>query len=135
MKTPPQFTGIVDGSGYNDSQVLYAGESGYVDGISKILVNGKEWRKTDSKLGLFSSEAYYLAPSENKIYFDGSGSGMLKSGDLITISNLQYKDLVLQVKGQGNTFGVVVYDAQAGNGKEGPFRWREYFVCQIGRQL
>ena len=76
--------------------------------------------KTDSKLGLFSSEAYYLAPSENKIYFDGSGSGMLKSGDLITISNLQYKDLVLQVKGQGNTFGVVVYDAQAGNGKEGP---------------
>ena len=120
LKTPPNFTGIVDGSGYNDSQVLYAGESGYVDGISKILVNGKEWRKTDSKLGLFSSEAYYLAPSENKIYFDGSGSGMLKSGDLITISNLQYKDLVLQVKGQGNTFGVVVYDAQAGNDKEGP---------------
>ena len=45
---------------------------------------------------------------------------MLKSGDLITISNPQYQDLVLQVKGQGNTFGVVVYDAQAGNGKEGP---------------
>ena len=25
LKTPPQFTGIVDESGYNDSQVLYAG--------------------------------------------------------------------------------------------------------------
>ena len=120
LKEAPSVSGTVEHSGFNDNQVLCAGESGYVDGINQILVNGTAWRKSDSKLGIFSSAAYYLAPSENKIYFDRSGSGMLKSGDLITLSNPQYKDLVLQVKGQGDDFRVIVYDPQAGNDKEGP---------------
>lgn len=54
LKEAPSVSGTVEHSGFNDNQVLCAGESGYVDGINQILVNGTAWRKSDSKLGIFS---------------------------------------------------------------------------------
>ena len=58
--------------------------------------------------------------SDASVVFDGSGNGILTSGDIITIKNPSYQDLLLRVKGSGSDFAVEPYDPNSGNDKEGP---------------
>lgn len=58
--------------------------------------------------------------SDASAVFDGSGDGMLTIGDIITIKNPSYQDLLLCVKGSGSDFAVEPYDPSSGNDKEGP---------------
>lgn len=58
--------------------------------------------------------------SDASAVFDGSGDGMLTIGDIITIKNSSYQDLLLCVKGSGSDFEVGPYDPNSGNDKEGP---------------
>ena len=57
--------------------------------------------------------------SDASSVFDGSGDGMLTIGDIITIKNPSYQDLLLCVKGSGSDFAVEPYDPSSGNDKEG----------------
>lgn len=52
-------------------------------------------------------EAYYRNTDENKLYFDGSSDGMLKSGNILTIESEGYETLYLRViKATADTFTV-----------------------------
>ena len=57
--------------------------------------------------------------SDASVVFDGSGNGILTNGDIITIKNPSYQDLLLRVKGSGSDFAVETYDPNSGNDKEG----------------
>ena len=55
-----------------------------------------------SKYSLFRRNAYYMDSSDASVVFDGSGNGILTNGDIITIKNPSYQDLLLRVKGSGS---------------------------------
>ena len=104
----------------SDYQKLLFSDGAYAGGISQILVNGNVWEKVSSKYSLFRRNAYYVDSSDASAVFDGSGAGMLTIGDIITIKNPSYQDLLLCVKGSGSDFAVGPYDPNSGNDKEGP---------------
>lgn len=101
-------------------QKLHFSDNAYLNGISEILVNNEKWEAASSKYSVFRRKAYYADSTDNSILFDGCGNGMLTVGDVLTIKNTSYQELVLQVKGSGNDFGVEPYDPDSGNDKEGP---------------
>ena len=104
----------------SDYQKLLFSDGTYAGGVSQILVNGNVWEKVSSKYSLFRRNAYYMDSSDASVVFDGSGNGILTNGDIITIKNPSYQDLLLRVKGSGSDFAVEPYDPNSGNDKEGP---------------
>ena len=103
----------------SDYQKLLFSDGTYAGGVSQILVNGNVWEKVSSKYSLFRRNAYYMDSSDASVVFDGSGNGILTNGDIITIKNPSYQDLLLRVKGSGSDFAVEPYDPNSGNDKEG----------------
>lgn len=96
-----------------------AAEESYVQNITGVAVNGTAWERTDYLGTLFRRQAYYPDGENNKIFFDGQGTGMLTSGDIITVSNPDYEDLLLRVTESGENFAAEPYDPLSGPVKEG----------------
>ena len=120
LKDAPTAEAKLESGFGSDYQKLLFSDGAYAGGISQILVNGNVWEKVSSKYSLFRRNAYYMDSSDASAVFDGSGDGMLTIGDIITIKNPSYQDLLLCVKGSGSDFAVEPYDPSSGNDKEGP---------------
>ena len=83
-------------------------------GIKSVSVNKTKWEEASSRLSLMRREAYYRNTDENKLYFDGSSDGMLKSGNILTIESEGYETLYLRViKATADTFTVKKTDSDA----------------------
>lgn len=106
---------VKDNSGFNEFQVLsFKDASDYVKGIKSVSVNKTKWEEASSSLALMRREAYYRNKDENKLYFDGSSDGMLKSGNILTIESEGYETLYLRVtKATADTFTVKKTDSDA----------------------
>lgn len=68
----------------------------YVNGITKISVNGSEWTNQKFKIGLNGCQ-YYKDTNEQQLYFVSVSQTPLKSGDIMTIKNPSYEDLNLKI--------------------------------------
>jgi hypothetical protein len=105
--------------GYFDEYLTIAfGQQGYAAAITGLTVDDESWNQVSSRLSLYASKAYYVDTENNKLYFDASGSGMLKTGNIITLSTAD-GTLMLRVSGQGDDFAVEMYDGKTG-GIDGP---------------
>ena len=106
---------VKDNSGFNEFQVLsFNNAPNYVKGIKSVSVNKTKWEEASSSLALMRREAYYRNKDENKLYFDGSSDGMLKSGNILTIESEGYETLYLRVtKATADTFTVKKTDSDA----------------------
>lgn len=106
---------VKDNSGFNEFQVLSFNDApNYVKGIKSVSVNKTKWEEASSSLSLMRREAYYRNKEENKLYFDGSSDGMLKSGNILTIESEGYETLYLRViKATADTFTVKKTDSDA----------------------
>lgn len=106
---------VKDNSGFNEFQILsFKDASDYVKGIKSVSVNKTKWEEASSSLALMRREVYYRNKDENKLYFDGSSDGMLKSGNILTIESEGYETLYLRVtKATADTFTVTKTDSDA----------------------
>ena len=106
---------VKDNSGFNEFQVLsFNNAPNYVKGIKSVSVNKTKWEEASSSLALMRREAYYRNKDENKLYFDGSSDGMLKSGNILTIESEGYETLYLRVtKATADIFTVKKTDSDA----------------------
>lgn len=68
----------------------------FVQGIVSVSCNGEGLEETEYKMGL-SGTKYYLDKENNAIYFDKMSGVPFKSGDILTITNPDYKDMRLKV--------------------------------------
>ena len=82
---------------YDFQSLSFADAPDYVKGIKSVSVNKIKWEEASSRLSLMRREAYYRNTDENKLYFDGSSDGMLKSGNILTIESEGYETLYLRV--------------------------------------
>lgn len=106
---------------YDFQSITIKDDNEYVKGITEIDVNGTAWREVSSTMSLFGSGIYYLNSSGNQIYFDGTGAGNVKEGNIITIKHPDYQDLVLQVTAaDAATFSVKTYGLSTPGGPDGP---------------
>ena len=117
LKEAPMATAQKISSGFSDFQAITISDDVYVGGITGISVNSTEWNSVSSSSSLWDAGTYYLNAADHQIWFDGTSSGVLKTGNIITIKNPAYKDLVLQVLGEGENFDVAVYDPEGGSGE------------------
>ena len=106
---------VKDDSGFNEFQVLsFKDAPNYVKKIKSVSINKTKWEESSSSLALMRREAYYRNKDENKLYFDGSSNGMLKSGNILTIESEGYETLYLRViKATVDTFTVKKTDSDA----------------------
>lgn len=104
---------VKENSGFNNLQVIsFSDAPDYVKGIKSVSVNKKKWEESSSSLSLMRREAYYRNKEENKLCFDGSSDGMLKSGNILTIESEGYETLYLRVmKATADTFTVKKTDS------------------------
>ena len=99
---------------YDFQSLSFADAPDYVKGIKSVSVNKTKWEEASSRLSLMRREAYYRNTDENKLYFDGSSDGMLKSGNILTIESEGYETLYLRViKATADTFTVKKTDSDA----------------------
>lgn len=99
---------------YDFQSLSFADAPDYVKGIKSVSVNKIKWEEASSRLSLMRREAYYRNTDENKLYFDGSSDGMLKSGNILTIESEGYETLYLRViKATADTFTVKKTDSDA----------------------
>ena len=97
---------------YDFQSLSFADAPDYVNGIKSVSVNKTKWEEASSRLSLMRREAYYRNTDENKLYFDGSSDGMLKSGNILTIESEGYETLYLRViKATADTFTVKKTDS------------------------
>lgn len=120
LKTAPEVTASKVSSGFYDFLSIAVSEAGYVAGVTSVSVDDAAWGSVSSQISLYGSGKYYLNADGNQIYFDGSGSGVLKTGNIIRITNPDYQELILKVTGEGGEFAVKPYDPVSGGDKEGP---------------
>ena len=93
-------------------------EKGYVAGISSITCNDRELEEVGYKIGL-NSDKYYLDKDNDKIYFDSFMGIPFKSGDIITIKNPQYEDIVLQAAVEAGKISFTQLNVESGKPSEG----------------
>lgn len=99
---------------YDFQSLSFTDAPDYVKGIKSVSVNKTKWEEASSRLSLMRREAYYRNTDENKLYFDGSSDGMLKSGNILTIESEGYETLYLRViKATADTFTVKKTDSDA----------------------
>ena len=99
---------------YDFQSISFTDAPDYVKGIKSVSVNKTKWEEASSRLSLMRREAYYRNTDENKLYFDGSSDGMLKSGNILTIESEGYETLYLRViKATADTFTVKKTDSDA----------------------
>lgn len=68
----------------------------FVQEISSVLCNGEVLEETQYKMAL-NGKKYYLDKENNAIYFDKMSGMPFKSGDILTITHPDYKDMRLKV--------------------------------------
>lgn len=95
----------------NFLKIMINDSEGFVDGITQISINDTDWEEVSTTISLFGSGKYYLDKEANEIYFDGTGSGVLKTGDRICIQSSDYDELVLNIIGEGDSFGVEIVES------------------------
>lgn len=101
--TVPEFSDIK-----NSYYILAFQTQDYVSGISNVLVNSQECQQGISATFL-SGTQYYKNAAENKLYLANTQWGSdptFQNGDIITIQNSSYQDLVLKVTIAGNTVNI-----------------------------
>lgn len=107
LKTPPDVSGSYVDEGWGDEYLTITVNEDYINNISSITVNDTGWTKASFKSFLGVSQYYLLKSDGYKIFFKyGSGEGILKTGDTITIESTGYQDLVLEVTADGKDFAV-----------------------------
>ena len=110
-KDAPSFTSKFEngllGSYYNIS--FGYSNSGYINAITKISVNGTALTKVTTTSSL-KNNTYYPYESEGALRLSDTA---VKSGDTITISATEYKDLVLKVS--GTTGNLTFEKVESGN--------------------
>lgn len=107
LKTPPDVSGSYVNEGWGDEYLTITVNEDYINNISSITVNDTGWTKAWSKYSLGALQYYLLKSDGYKIFFKyGSGEGILKTGDTITIESKGYRDLVLEVTADGENFAV-----------------------------
>ena len=74
--------------------ILETTTTGYVKGVTEISVNGTKFSSQSFKMAVKENE-YYLENDTDKIYF--ANTGVLKSGDVIEITNPDYSTVKLKV--------------------------------------
>ena len=110
----PSFAAMKENVVYDFQSLSFADAPDYVKGIKSVSVNKTKWEEASSRLSLMRREAYYRNTDENKLYFDGSSDGMLKSGNILTIESEGYETLYLRViKATADTFTVKKTDSDA----------------------
>lgn len=117
-KDAPSFTSKFEngllGSYYNIS--FGYSNSGYINAITKISVNGTELTKVTTTSSL-KNNTYYPYESEGALRLSDTA---VKSGDTITISATEYKNLVLKVSGTtGNLTFEKVESGNSGGSESG----------------
>ncbi len=117
-KDAPSFTStFVDGllGSYYNISFGYS-NSGYINAITKISVNGTALTKVTTTSSL-KNNTYYPYESEGALRLSDTA---VKSGDTITISATEYKDLVLKVSGTtGNLTFEKVESGNSGGSESG----------------
>lgn len=101
--TVPEFSNVK-----NSYYILAFQTQNYVSGISKVLVNSQECQEGSSATFL-SGTQYYKNTAENKLYLANTQWGSdptFQNGDIITIQNPSYQDLVLKVTIAGDTVNI-----------------------------
>ena len=74
--------------------ILETTTTGYVKGVTEISVNGTKFSSQSFKMAVNGNQ-YYLENDTDKIYF--ANTGVLKSGDVIEITNPDYSTVKLKV--------------------------------------
>lgn len=117
-KDAPSFTStFVDGllGSYYNISFGYS-NSGYINAITKISVNGTALTKVTTTSSL-KNNTYYPYESDGALRLSDTA---VKSGDTITISATEYKDLVLKVSGTtGNLTFEKVESGNSGGSESG----------------
>lgn len=116
-KDAPSFTStFVDGllGSYYNISFGYS-NSGYINAITKISVNGTALTKVTTTSSL-KNNTYYPYESEGALRLSDTA---VKSGDTITISATEYKDLVLKVSGSSGSFTFEKTEAGTGGNENG----------------
>ena len=91
-KVTPEFS-VDDNSGYSYI-IIGTTTNGYVNGVTGISVNGTAFTRQTFQMALHGNQ-YYLENDTDKIYF--ANTGVLKSGDVIEITNPDYSTVKLKV--------------------------------------
>lgn len=96
-------------TGFDTYYILTFSENNYVSDISNVLVNGQTCEK-GSFASYIHGTQYYLNEADNKLYLASQASlaneETFKNGDIITIQNPSYQDLVLKVTIAGDTVNI-----------------------------
>ena len=130
LKIPPDVSGSYVDEGLGDKYLTITADENYINKISGIVVNDTGWKQSWSKFSLSASQ-YYLLKNESKIFFKhGSGDGILKTGDSITIKSTGYQDLELEVTADGENF--TVQKKVAGNNQQTPPVFTGRKIEQLG---
>ena len=91
-KVTPEFS--VDGNSGYSYIIIGTTTNGYVNGVTGISVNGTAFTRQTFQMALNGNQ-YYLENDTDKIYF--ANTGVLKSGDVIEITNPDYSTVKLKV--------------------------------------
>ena len=97
-KKDPDYGKVTPKFSVDDSEswyvILETTTKGYVKGVTEISVNGTKFTSQSFKMAVNGNQ-YYLENDTDKIYF--ANTGVLKSGDVIEITNPDYSTVKLKV--------------------------------------
>ena len=107
-----EITGEYKEDGFYTLYKLTSTSEGYIKGIEEVLVNGEAWSAETFGIPMLMGQEYYI--DENELDFPApsysSSSGTyLSKGDIITLKNSGYDDVVLKVTDVGENFSVELY--------------------------
>ena len=107
-----EITGEYEEDGFYTLYKLTSTTEGYIKGIEEVLVNGEAWSAETFGIPMLMGQEYYI--DENELDFPApsysSSSGTyLSKGDIITLKNSGYDDVVLKVTDVGENFSVELY--------------------------
>ncbi len=91
-------------------------DKGYISGVDGVNVNGEGWQEQTIKMGL-SGKQYYLDKDSGLIAFNNMPC-QLNSGDIITITNPGYEDMMFKISIAGGTVTVAPADENTEQGDE-----------------
>lgn len=105
-------------TGFYNYYALSFRENDYVSGISSVLVNEDACEKGDYLSSIHGTQ-YYLNEADNKLCLASqaslAGEVTFKNGDIITIQNPSYQDLVLKVTIAGDEVNIAPKDGNEEN--------------------
>ena len=127
-KKDPNYGKVTPEFSVDDSEswyvILETTTTGYVKGVTEISVNGTKFSSQSFKMAVNGNQ-YYLENDTDKIYF--ANTGVLKSGDVIEITNPDYSTVKLKVS---IAFGKLTVEPV--DGSENPGDNYELYVRLVG---